>query len=227
MAACAARFGNRLVTSQAVREQHGRDESSFQVPPPDAVVFAETQDECVAIVKLCAEHRWNLIPYGVGTSLEGHVLAIHGGISVDMSRMNKVLAVNEADLDVVVQPGVTRKQLNEYIRATGLFFPIDPGADASIGGMCSTRASGTNAVRYGTMKDNVLALEVVTASGANAAAAFASMMQVSGSHSSYSSFALAFRSGNSTFPFYASSKMMLTSFSSSSLWKTPHVVHAE
>jgi len=160
-----ARFDGQLSTALAVREQHGRDESVFSVPPPSAVVFAESTQDVADAVALAARHDAPVIPFGVGSSLEGHLLAVQGGISLDVSRMNRVLAVNAEDLTVTVQPGVTRKQLNEEIKSTGLFFPIDPGADASIGGMTATRASGTNAVRYGTMRENVLALEVVTASG--------------------------------------------------------------
>jgi D-lactate dehydrogenase (cytochrome) len=162
----AARFGNKLVTSQAVREQHGHTLTWTVNQPPDAVVFPETIEDVVDTVKLCAAHDAPVIAFGVGTSLEGHVNAPHGGVSVDFARMNRVLEVHAEDLDCVVEPGVTRKTLNEYLRDTGLFFPIDPGADASIGGMTATRASGTNAVRYGTMKDNVLSLKVVTADGA-------------------------------------------------------------
>ena len=160
-----ARFGDRCSTALAVREQHGRDESPFDVRPPDAVVFCESTDDVAAIVSLADRHAVPVIPYGVGSSLEGHLLAVQGGISIDVNRMNRVLSVNAEDLTVTVQPGITRKQLNDSIKDTGLFFPIDPGADASIGGMAATRASGTNAVRYGTMRENVLALEVVTASG--------------------------------------------------------------
>jgi D-lactate dehydrogenase (cytochrome) len=163
--ALAARFGAQCSTALAVREQHGRDEGSIQAPPPAAVVFAESTRDVQDAVRLDSAHQTPVIPYGAGSSLEGHLLAVQGGISIDVGRMNRVLSVDADDLTVTVQPGITRKQLNEAIKATGLFFPIDPGADASIGGMAATRASGTNAVRYGTMRENVLALEVVTASG--------------------------------------------------------------
>ncbi|HET7526306.1 MAG TPA: FAD-linked oxidase C-terminal domain-containing protein [Burkholderiaceae bacterium] len=163
--ALAARFGERVSRAQAVREQHGRDESPFEVPPPDAVVFCESTADVAAAVALAARHEVPIIPFGVGSSLEGHLLAVQGGISLDLQRMNQVVRVNAEDLTATVQPGVTRKQLNEAIKHLGLFFPIDPGADASLGGMAATRASGTNAVRYGTMRENVLALEVVTAAG--------------------------------------------------------------
>ena len=158
-------FGERLSTGQAVRDQHAHSMTYLPAQAPDAVVFAETADEVAAIVRVCATHRAPMIPFGAGTSLEGHVNAPGGGISIDLSRMNRILAVHPEDLDAVVEPGVTREQLNAHLRDTGLFFPIDPGANASLGGMTSTRASGTNAVRYGTMRDNVLALEVVTANG--------------------------------------------------------------
>ncbi len=159
------RFGDRFSTAAAVREHHGRDESPFDAVPPDAVVHALDADEVAAVVTACARHRVPVIPYGVGTSLEGHLLAVQGGISIDLSQMNRVVAINAEDLTATVQPGVTRKQLNDELKDTGLFFPIDPGADASLGGMAATRASGTNAVRYGSMRENVLGLEVVTAAG--------------------------------------------------------------
>jgi D-lactate dehydrogenase (cytochrome) len=160
-----AAFGNRVVTSQAVREQHGNTLTWIPNQPPDAVVFPQTTEDVQQIVRLCAKHGVPVIPFGTGTSLEGHVNAPFGGVSVDFRDMNKVLAVHAEDLDCVIEPGITRKALNEYLRDQGLFFPIDPGADASLGGMAATRASGTNAVRYGTMKDNVLAMKVVMANG--------------------------------------------------------------
>ena len=163
--ALAARFGKQCSTAQAVCEQHGRDEGSIQAPPPMAVVYAESTQDVADAVQLADQYTVPVIAYGAGSSLEGHLLAVQGGISIDVSRMNRVLRVNAEDMTVTVQPGILRKQLNDAIKDQGLFFPIDPGADASIGGMTATRASGTNAVRYGTMRENVLALEVVTASG--------------------------------------------------------------
>ena len=160
-----ARFGPNCSTAMVVREQHGRDESSFEAPPPAAVVFAESTADVADAVKLASQYSVPVIPFGVGSSLEGHLLAVQGGISIDVSRMNKVVSINAEDLTVTVQAGVTRKALNEELKSTGLFFPIDPGADATLGGMSATRASGTNAVRYGTMRENVLGLQVVTASG--------------------------------------------------------------
>ncbi len=163
--ALTAKFGNRVVTSQAVREQHANTTTWIANEPPDAVVFAQTTEDVQDIVRICAAQRVPVIPFGTGTSLEGHVNAPHGGVSIDLHDMNRVLKVNAEDLDCVIEPGVTRKALNEYLRDQGLFFPIDPGADASLGGMAATRCSGTNAVRYGTMKDNVLSLKVVMADG--------------------------------------------------------------
>ena len=161
----AARLGNRLVTSQAVREQHGNTTTWIANEPPDAVVFPQDTADVQEIVRICAAQRVPVIPFGTGTSLEGHINAPLGGVSIDFRDMNRVLTVHAEDLDCVVEPGVTRKALNEHLRDQGLFFPIDPGADASLGGMAATRCSGTNAVRYGTMKDNVLSLKVVLANG--------------------------------------------------------------
>ncbi|WP_262694274.1 FAD-binding oxidoreductase [Kordiimonas aquimaris] len=160
-----AYFGERIITSDAARQAHGQDESSHAPRLPDAVLYPHTTEAVAQAVKICAAHDMPVIPFGAGTSLEGHVLAVKGGLSIDMTEMNQVLSVNSADLDVRVQTGITRKALNDYIRSDGVFMPVDPGANCTIGGMISTRASGTNAVRYGTMREQVLSLQVVTAAG--------------------------------------------------------------
>lgn len=165
VAELARHFGEQVSTAHAVREHHGRDESPYPPMLPDAVVFARSTDDVAWLARHCHEHRVPLIPYGVGSSLEGHILAVQGGVCVDLSGLNQIVDTHPQDFTATVQAGVTRKQLNDHLRETGLFFPIDPGADASLGGMAATRASGTNAVRYGTMRENVLSLQVVTADG--------------------------------------------------------------
>ena len=158
-------FGQQFSNSKSILEQHTHTMTIHESELPDGVVFAETKEDVQKVIKICNEYRCPIIPFGVGSSFEGHINAPYGGICIDMNNMNKILNIYQEDLLVVVQPGVTREQLNTHLRDTGLFFPIDPGANASIGGMTATRASGTNAVRYGTMKDNVIALEVVMADG--------------------------------------------------------------
>ncbi|MCZ4311953.1 FAD-binding protein [Comamonadaceae bacterium G21597-S1] len=166
VAALTTHFGGRFSQALAIREQHGRDESAYPIMAPDGVVFAESTDDVVVALKACVAHRVPIIAFGAGSSMEGHLLAHRGGITIDVSRMNRILAVQADDMTATVQAGVTRRQLNTELRQTGLFFPIDPGADASLGGMAATRASGTNAVRYGSMRENVLGLTVITADGA-------------------------------------------------------------
>jgi len=158
-------FGERFTVVRAVRAHHGRDESRFEAPLPDAVLYAESTEDVASAVRLCQAHRIPIIPYGAGSSVEGQLIAVQGGLSLDLSRLNQVLAIRRDELSATVQAGVTRKQLNDALKDSGLFFPIDPGADATLGGMCATRASGTNAVRYGTMRENVLALTAVVADG--------------------------------------------------------------
>jgi D-lactate dehydrogenase (cytochrome) len=160
-----ALLGERFTTNDALREQHAHGEDTKPRHMPDAVVFAETAEEVAALLALCNQHGVPVTPFGAGTSLEGHVTPVRGGISLDMSRMTAVLEVNQADMDCRIQPGVTRHQLNDHLRDQGLFFPVDPGSHCTIGGMCATRASGTAAVRYGTIRENVLGLQVALPDG--------------------------------------------------------------
>jgi D-lactate dehydrogenase (cytochrome) len=159
------RFQERCSTGESVRHRHGRDDSPYDTTPPDCVVFPTTSAEVAEVVRMCARHAVPVIAYGAGTSIEGHIMAVEGGVTLDLSRMNRVIAVNGEDLTATAEAGVTRKQLNAALEDTGLFFPVDPGADATLGGMAATRASGSNAVRYGTMRENVVGLRVVTADG--------------------------------------------------------------
>ena len=161
----AQKLGEKVKTGQSIREQHAHTTTMIEPQLPDAVVFADCDADIQAVVDICARYKVPIIPFGVGTSLEGHVNAPDGGISIDMGQMDQILQVNPEDMDCVVQPGVTREQLNEYLRDTGLFLPIDPGANATIGGMTATRASGTNAVRYGTMRENVISVTAITPNG--------------------------------------------------------------